>query len=83
MLCTTILTFTVRLENRKNPLTILIITGAKPNLSLIMNILFQIRAEKPYYMADPEVDSLVSRTVKHLGLWKCFNFSQHSADLLC
>ena len=25
-----------------------------------MNILFQIRAEKPYYMADPEVDSLVS-----------------------
>ena len=22
--------------------------------------LFQIRAEKPYYMADPEVDSLVS-----------------------
>ena len=23
--------------------------------------LFQIRAEKPYYMADPEVDSLVSQ----------------------
>ena len=27
---------------------------------LLMNISLQIRAEKPYYMADPEVDSLVS-----------------------
>ena len=29
---------------------------------LYLDILFQIRAEKPYYMADPEVDSLVSYT---------------------
>ena len=27
-----------------------------------LDIFFQIRAEKPYYMADPEVDSLVSYT---------------------
>ena len=25
------------------------------------SFVFQIRAEKPYYMADPEVDSLVSK----------------------
>ena len=27
---------------------------------------FQIRAEKPYYVADPEVDSLVSNQFLHL-----------------
>ena len=27
-----------------------------------LDVFFQIRAEKPYYMADPEVDSLVSYT---------------------
>lgn len=29
---------------------------------------FQIRSEKPYYIADPEVDSLVSRTTEY---WVC------------
>ena len=34
---------------------------------LLMNISLQIRAEKPYYMADPEVDSLVSRTAVQIS----------------
>ena len=35
---------------------------AQPSYLLIFFSFFQIRAEKPYYMADPEVDSLVSKT---------------------
>ena len=30
------------------------------NYLFVFFLLLQIRAEKPYYMADPEVDSLVS-----------------------
>ena len=34
---------------------------------------FQIRAEKPYYVADPEVDSLVSfETIFFLSYFDCF-----------
>ena len=74
MLCTTILTFTVKRVNMKTPEIILIITAGRHNnkhnqlnISLTyLDIFFQIRAEKPYYMADPEVDSLVSQTYTYV-----------------
>ena len=46
----------------------------EPVMIPVLFLFLQIRQEKPYYVADPEVDSLVSIIFKHPDIFKTFDF---------